>query len=640
MIEAGTQLGQYKIVRKLGSGGMADVYEAEDQRLKRRVALKVLPHEFTRNPDLVRRFETEVLAAAGLNHRSIVTVYEVGQQDGVHFYSMRMLMGGDLRRRIEAGLKPIESLAILRELTGAFDHAHGKNFVHRDVKPENVLFDDEGLPVLTDFGIAKALGVGSDLTGTGNAIGTPRYLSPEQARGKPVDARSDLYSLGVMLYEMLVGRPPYDGEDSVSIILKHVSDPIPQLPAEHAMYQPLVDQLMAKKADERIPTAKELRRRIDALQPRWASGNTLPPGNQTLANPAVQRLLTPSPLNPGATVASAAVTTGTRTTNARGVAKILKQAAQERAPDLAAAAVPAAVSNQPEEDDTARSGAAPSPRFMKLVVPVGAAMGALLVAAVVWMVLPGDKATETAVPADAAALPAPTEIAPAAITAAPTVAPDASVVEPGDRQARSRKRKLAGGPEPADTAPAMGASLKNVPSSQSPTPQQPVGLQSEPQPAADIRRDPEPRGLRMEQMIRRPAGTSSASAPAASAPPPTTSTPPASRPAAAASAPPASRPAAAAHPVDEEDPLVVRQREMEEQRRKKLEAEQKAAAQAEQEDEFLRERALQLQQERARKEEARRKKEQEEALRKKQEEEAQKPAAPGAAAPTAQPPGG
>ncbi len=626
MLEAGHLLGHYKIVRKLGAGGMADVYEADDQRLKRKVALKVLPPEFTRNPDLVKRFEIEVLAAAGLNHRSIVTVYEVGQQEGLHFYSMRMLMGGDLRRRINAGLKPIEALAILRELAGAFDHAHGKNFVHRDVKPENVLFDDEGLPVLTDFGIAKALGVGSELTGTGTAIGTPRYLSPEQARGKPVDARADLYSLGVMLYEMLVGRPPYDAEDSVSIILKHVSDPIPQLPPECAQYQPLVDQLMAKKPDDRISSAKELRHRIDALQPRWASGNTPPMGNQTLANPAVQRMLTPAPLGADAPEALPAVTTGTRTTGTRGVAKILKKAAKERVPGpaAAAAAVPAAVASQPEVEGEASPEPSPSPLFMRLVIPGSAALGALLVAVAVWMFLSGKKAPEETI------LPA-AETIPASVAAPATPSPVSSIEPAAPPKVHRGKRNTAADapptqeasiPGPAATQPAALQPASSQPASSQPTVLMPAPSKAEEKTApAEVRKEPKQRTLRMEQMISTPASSS----PASSSP---------------ASRPPTSRQAADSRAVDDDDPLVQRQREMEERRRKELEAEQKAAAQLQQEDEFLQERAQQLKQEQARREEARRKKEQEDALKKKQQEEAPKQSPPAATPATGTSPGG
>ena len=281
-MQPGTQLGRYRLLRKLGAGGMADVYEAEDATLKRRVALKVLPPEMSRTPEFTQRFETEVLAAASLNHHGIVTVYEVGHQDSHHFYAMRLLTGGDLRDRIAQGLTSTQALSILRQVAGAFAHAHAKGFVHRDVKPENILFDEQGIPVLTDFGIVKALESDVSLTKTGHGIGTPRYVSPEQASGKAVDARADLYSLGVILHEMLTGEPPYDGNDAMTLIYQHMSAPIPRLPKPLSHLQPLLDRLMAKDLPDRVPSAEELIKQVEALEKG-------PPGDetQTLAPPAL-----------------------------------------------------------------------------------------------------------------------------------------------------------------------------------------------------------------------------------------------------------------------------------------------------------------------------------------------------------------
>ena len=270
MLAAGTQLGKYRIVRLLGRGGMADVYEAEDAMLGRRVALKVLPPEFGRDDKAVTRFQKEVRAAAVLNHAGIVTVYDVAQEQGLHYYAMRLLAGGDLRERIEHGLTPEQALGVLHQLAGAFAHAHAAGFVHRDVKPENILFDEQGRAVLTDFGIAKAISSSAKMTATGVSIGTPRYISPEQARGKPVDARADLYSLGVILFEMLAGRTPFDAEDSLALIFKHVTEPVPRLPPQLERYQPLVDTLMAKEPDERPASADA----SDAVLPRRAARRT------------------------------------------------------------------------------------------------------------------------------------------------------------------------------------------------------------------------------------------------------------------------------------------------------------------------------------------------------------------------------
>ena len=296
MLNAGDIVGKYKIVRSLGSGGMADVYEAEDPSLGRRVALKVLPPELTRNKQLIQRFEKEVRAAASLNHHGIVTVFEVGEHDGLHYYSMRLLTGGDLRDRIDAGLSEIEALATLREIADAFSHAHQRGFVHRDVKPENIIFDEQGYPVLTDFGIAKAVDSGTRVTATGVSVGTPRYISPEQARGQPVDARADIYSMGVILYEMLVGKPPYDGEESLAVIFQHVTEPIPRLPEEKARFQPLIDTLMAKKPDERPESADALVKLIDQYLPTQNTQEFRSGAGATQSNPLVARLRTPSSL--------------------------------------------------------------------------------------------------------------------------------------------------------------------------------------------------------------------------------------------------------------------------------------------------------------------------------------------------------
>ncbi|WP_439640543.1 serine/threonine-protein kinase, partial [Nevskia sp.] len=267
----GTVLGKYLIIRHLGSGGMADVYEAEDSRLGRRVALKVLPPELARNPQFIQRFESEVRKAASLNHGGIVPVFDFGLENGTHYYSMRLLTHGSLRNRIDDGLGDQEALSILRDMADALGHAHSRQppLVHRDVKPENILFDEQGRPLLTDFGIAKAMDGNRNLTATGVAIGSALYMSPEQARGKKdLDGRADLYSLGALFYEMLMKVPPYDGEDQISIIFKHVTEPIPQFPEPYTQYQDLLDAMMAKNPAQRVASARDLVALIDPLLPQ------------------------------------------------------------------------------------------------------------------------------------------------------------------------------------------------------------------------------------------------------------------------------------------------------------------------------------------------------------------------------------
>ena len=260
-LEIGARLGHYRIVGLLGRGGMADVYRAEDERLGREVALKAVPPEFARDPERVERFEREVRAAARLTHPNIVTVYEFGQGAGQHFYTMALMPGGDLKARIRAhpdGMPPAEARAVAAAMAQALDYAHRQGFVHRDVKPENILFGEDGAPQLTDFGIARAMSSGTRMTATGMSIGSPHYMSPEQARGQTVDGRSDLYSLGVVLYEMLTGRVPFDAADTLAVAYAHVNDPAPSLPPALAEWQPVMNRLVAKPPDDRYGSAGEL----------------------------------------------------------------------------------------------------------------------------------------------------------------------------------------------------------------------------------------------------------------------------------------------------------------------------------------------------------------------------------------------
>ena len=260
-LEIGTRLGHYRIIALLGRGGMADVYRAEDERLGREVALKAVPPEFARDPERIERFEREVRAAARLSHANIVTVYEFGQGQDLHFYTMELMRGGDLKGRIRAfpdGMPAAEARAVARAMARALDYAHRRGFVHRDVKPENILFDEDGAPQLTDFGIARAVGSGTRMTATGMSIGSPHYMSPEQARGQAVDGRSDLYSLGVVLYEMLTGRLPFGASDALAVAYAHVNEPVPELPRVLVEWQPLVERLLAKSPPDRYSTASEM----------------------------------------------------------------------------------------------------------------------------------------------------------------------------------------------------------------------------------------------------------------------------------------------------------------------------------------------------------------------------------------------
>ncbi len=237
---------------------MATVYLAIQESFQREVALKVMSAALSEDENFSERFLTEARIVSRLMHPNIVTVHDVGIHEGYHYLSMEYIPGKDLKQSL-ASLTGRDILRIGRELAAALDYAGQKGYIHRDVKPENVMLHaDGGRAVLMDFGIAKATDVVSSMTQTGMALGTPHYMSPEQARGKTVDARSDLYSLGVLAYLMLVGRVPYDGESAVEIGIKHISDAVPTLPVALAEYQPLLDKLLAKKPGERYQTGAEV----------------------------------------------------------------------------------------------------------------------------------------------------------------------------------------------------------------------------------------------------------------------------------------------------------------------------------------------------------------------------------------------
>jgi len=216
--------GRYKVLSRLGSGGMADVFLAEDQQLGRNVALKLLHRRFAEDSGFVERFRREAQAAAGLQHPNVVNVYDRGSYDGTYYIAMEYLRGRSLKElvREDAPLDPIRAIDITTQILEAARFAHRHGVIHRDLKPHNVIVDDAGHVTVTDFGIARA--GASDMTETGSIMGTAQYLSPEQAQGRAVSSASDLYSVGVVLYEMLTGRVPFDAEAAVTIALKHVAE--------------------------------------------------------------------------------------------------------------------------------------------------------------------------------------------------------------------------------------------------------------------------------------------------------------------------------------------------------------------------------------------------------------------------------
>src|SRR3954452_19121457 len=223
---------RYRIEREIAHGGMAEVYLARDESLDRLVALKALFPEYAREPSFVERFRREAQAAANLNHPNIVAIYDWGQEDGTYFIVMEYVEGRSLRDliRSEAPLDPNQAAEITAEIASALGFAHRNGVVHRDVKPGNVLLTRSGTVKVTDFGIARA-GASDGLTQTGSVMGTATYFSPEQAQGLPVDGRSDVYALGVVLYEMVCGVAPFVAESPVSVAYKHVRE-APMAPTE------------------------------------------------------------------------------------------------------------------------------------------------------------------------------------------------------------------------------------------------------------------------------------------------------------------------------------------------------------------------------------------------------------------------
>jgi serine/threonine-protein kinase len=224
--------GRYQVIGKVGSGGMAEVYGADDLQLGRKVAVKVLHRRFTEDEEFVERFRREAQSAAGLQHQHVVSVYDRGEWDGTYYIAMEFLEGRSLKDviREEGPLDALRAVDIAVQILRAARFAHRRGIIHRDLKPHNVILDDEDRAKVTDFGIARA--GASDMTETGSIMGTAQYLSPEQAQGHAVSAQSDLYAIGIVLYEMLLGRLPFDAESAVTIALKQVSEAPPPLSRE------------------------------------------------------------------------------------------------------------------------------------------------------------------------------------------------------------------------------------------------------------------------------------------------------------------------------------------------------------------------------------------------------------------------
>lgn len=256
----------YRIIRKINQGGMSSVYLAIQLSVGREVALKVMSPALNGDPVFSERFQREANIVGQLSHPNIVSIYDIGRYKNLNYIAMDYLSGGSIHEKMATGLSTPEVLRITREIAGALDHAHEKGYIHRDIKPENILFREDNSAVLSDFGVAKTVSSASRMTNAGTVVGTPHYMSPEQTRGKPVDGRADIYSLGVVFFEMLTGQVPYQADEAVAIAIKHLTAPIPKLPPQYQAYQKILNHLLAKDPDNRFQRGRDLVAAIDNLE--------------------------------------------------------------------------------------------------------------------------------------------------------------------------------------------------------------------------------------------------------------------------------------------------------------------------------------------------------------------------------------
>src|SRR5262245_17180943 len=319
-LAADKTLSHYRIVSKIGAGGMGQVYLARDTRLDRRVALKLLVDEFNQDPDRMQRFTQEARAASALNHPNIITIHDVGHANGVYFIVMELIDGLTLRQRLSEGLIPLrESLEIARQTAAALAAAHAAGIVHRDIKPENIMLRADGYVKVLDFGLAKLIGpaaqsvdsaaatLAKHSTEIGVLLGTVRYMSPEQARGHKVDPRSDIFSLGLVLYEMLAGKSPFEGEtiaDVIAAILERAPVPLthyrPDVPER---LEQTVFKALCKDREKRYQTINDLLTELKNLsQESETTDNILEPNATRLGeiqNEATTSMAAPISIHAG-----------------------------------------------------------------------------------------------------------------------------------------------------------------------------------------------------------------------------------------------------------------------------------------------------------------------------------------------------
>lgn len=263
------KIGRYIVKSELGRGGMATVYRAHDPSVDREVAIKVLPREMLHDPQFRSRFEREIKMVAALEHPSIVPIYDVGDEDGQPYFVMRYMTGGSLSDGIEKGKFSVQDTArIIEKIARGLAYSHRKGIIHRDLKPDNILFDDSGDPFISDFGVAKLTEASGGLTGSG-VIGTPAYMSPEQAQGNEIDSRSDVYGLGVIIYQMLSGQQPYSADTPMGVVVKHITEPVPEIlnliPNLPHEVDDVIKTAMAKDKANRYPTTVDLAKALNMV---------------------------------------------------------------------------------------------------------------------------------------------------------------------------------------------------------------------------------------------------------------------------------------------------------------------------------------------------------------------------------------
>ncbi|RMF02087.1 MAG: serine/threonine protein kinase, partial [Chloroflexi bacterium] len=272
----GKQLGKYRIKKRVGAGSMADVYLAYQPGLDRDVALKIINPQLADNPHFLDRFQNEAKIVAGLQHPNIVPVYDFDMQDNTFYMVMQFVAGTNLNQHLlelhrqGQTMPPADVLRLFKPVLQAVDYAHRQGVAHLDLKPANVLLTPDMQPILVDFGLSQMVGAG-ELSGQNMIVGTPAYMSPEQGAGSPGDTRSDIYALGVMLYEMVTGAPPFTADTAISLILKHLDDPLPPPRAVNPAVPPAIEQIiqraMEKQPDRRYQTAQAMLAALEAVSP-------------------------------------------------------------------------------------------------------------------------------------------------------------------------------------------------------------------------------------------------------------------------------------------------------------------------------------------------------------------------------------